>query len=192
MKKLNKKGTTLVELIISVALISVVLMFMFKLLIDINNDQTNNTFANKNQINRAEIIKTIETDLTNKTIKGINSNGSNKTNLNINFSFSDGSTSKIIATENSFIYKSKTSNNIETTNKKWTIESATLYTNSAKVYYSKDNNFYTLNINIEIHTTNDKNTFNNNNILDDISLSYIGKTSDYNLTTPLTCLGYDC
>ncbi|MEG1288568.1 MAG: prepilin-type N-terminal cleavage/methylation domain-containing protein, partial [Bacilli bacterium] len=138
MKKLNKKGTTLVELIISVALISVVLMFMFKLLIDINNDQTNNTFANKNQINRAEIIKTIETDLTNKTITKINSNGSNKTNLNINFSFSDGSTSKIIATENSFIYKSKTSNNIETTNKKWTIESATLYTNSAKVYYSKD------------------------------------------------------
>ncbi|MEG1506914.1 MAG: hypothetical protein RR478_05410, partial [Bacilli bacterium] len=67
-----------------------------------------------------------------------------------------------------------------------------LYTNSAKVYYSKDtgNNFYTLNINIEIHTTNDKNTLNKNNILDDISLSYIGKSSDYNSNPAITCLGY--
>ena len=34
---LNKKGTTLAEVVISIVLISVVLVFMIKLLIDLNN-----------------------------------------------------------------------------------------------------------------------------------------------------------
>ena len=39
----NKKGTTLMEVIISIALISIVLAFMIKLLVDLNNTESNNS-----------------------------------------------------------------------------------------------------------------------------------------------------
>ena len=53
---LNKKGVTLAEVIVSIALISVVLVFMVKLLIELNNAETNTTYAKNNQITRAEIL----------------------------------------------------------------------------------------------------------------------------------------
>ena len=61
--KLNNKGVTLVEIIISIALISIVLIFLFSLLISVkdlnNNSQTNSTYL----INKSLIIKTIEDDI---------------------------------------------------------------------------------------------------------------------------------
>ena len=62
---LNKKGTSLAEVIISIALISVVLIFMIRLLIDLNNLETNTTYARDYQINRAVILSTIGNDLNN-------------------------------------------------------------------------------------------------------------------------------
>ena len=49
---MNKKGTTLIEVIISIALIAVVLSFMIKMLIELNADDTDSTYA--------RIIKLIE------------------------------------------------------------------------------------------------------------------------------------
>ena len=65
---------------------------------------------------------------------------------------------------------------------------------------SKDDKIYTLKIDIEIHTSNEKNTAGNNNILDDILISYYGKISDLNDTflnskyvkNSESCLGKDC
>ena len=45
---LNKKGTSLIEVIISIALISIVLVFMIRLLIDLNNEENNNEYAVNN------------------------------------------------------------------------------------------------------------------------------------------------
>ena len=63
--KLNNKGITLTEIIISIALISIVLVFLASLLItvnDINNEsQVNSTYL----INKSLILKNIESDLTN-------------------------------------------------------------------------------------------------------------------------------
>ena len=61
--RLNKKGMTLVELIISVALLSVVLSFLFKILLDVKYESDESGFAIANQVNRAEIIKEIQKDL---------------------------------------------------------------------------------------------------------------------------------
>ena len=47
---LNKKGSSLLELIISIALISVVMGFLVKLLVDLNNKDTNSDFAINNQV----------------------------------------------------------------------------------------------------------------------------------------------
>ena len=62
---MNKKGMTLVEIIISIVLISIVLIFLFSLLItvkDINDEsEVNSTYL----INKSLILKNIEEDLSN-------------------------------------------------------------------------------------------------------------------------------
>lgn len=191
MKILSKKGSTLLELVISIALISIVLVFLMKLLVDLNNIETNNVYAKDNQINRAEIIRTIENDLNNNVLVNIENDGSTRDNLKIKFTFKNNKTSSINATENKFTYKD-TNNNTRS----WTMDGGKLYTEKAYLNYSEDaiedviNRTYTLQINIQVHTTNDKNKFGNNNLLDDILISYIGKYNDFN--TNVSCLGYDC
>ena len=71
---MNNKGSTLLELIISIALISVILVFMVRLLVDLNDSETNNKYAKKNQVIRAEILRTIENDLQNKILTDIRDN----------------------------------------------------------------------------------------------------------------------
>ena len=41
-----------------------------------------------------------------------------------------------------------------------------------------------------VYTLNDNNKKGNNNSLDDITISYIGKVNDYN--NMQNCLGYNC
>lgn len=188
---MNKKGTTLAELIISIALISVVLLFMIKLLIDLNDAEANNTYAKDNQINRAEILRMIGNDLNNKNIVSINDSGSNETKLVINIEFTDRTSSKIEAEEKKIKYTSS-----DGKKRAWNIEGGTIYTKKANVYYMKDNNdsgknYYSLSIDIEIHTTNEKNKLCNNNTLDDIIINYIGKLDDL-VTTNINCLGATC
>lgn len=188
---MNKKGTTLAELIISIALISVVLLFMIKLLIDLNDAEANNTYAKDNQINRAEILRMIGNDLNNKNIASINDSGSNETKLVINIEFTDRTISTIEAEEKKIKYTDS-----DGKNRTWNIEGGTIYTKKANVYYMKDNNdsgknYYSLSIDIEIHTTNEENKLCNNNTLDDIIINYIGKLDDL-VTTNINCLGATC
>ena len=61
--KINRKGMTLVELIISIALLSVVLGFLFKILLDVKYESEHAGYATNNQINRAEIIRTVQEDI---------------------------------------------------------------------------------------------------------------------------------
>lgn len=189
MKRLNKKGSTLLELIISIALISVVLVFLMRLLVDLNNTETNNVYAKNNQINRAEIIRMIENDLNNNVIAGLDSNKSAKDNLIINFKFASGKTSTINATSDKFTYTSSSGKK-----RTWTMDKCSIYTAKADVNYSNDNipKIYTLQIDIEIHTTNERNKYGNNNLLDDILISYLGKYDNFKGIGQKTCLGYNC
>ena len=68
--KLNQKGITLVELIISMALISIVIMFLFRLLVDVRYGENNTDFNRVNQQTRAVILKRVQQDfLDRKLIK---------------------------------------------------------------------------------------------------------------------------
>ena len=69
--KLNNKGMTLVELLISIVLIGVVLLFLFQLLLDIKDETDNNNFAYNNQVQRAEAIYTIQSDINKHSIVNI-------------------------------------------------------------------------------------------------------------------------
>ena len=186
---LNKKGTTLAEVIISIALISVVLVFMIRLLIDLNNMETNTNFASANQITRAEIIRMIGNDLNDLELTQVIDN-STENNLSITFNFSNGTNSLITAESDTFTYTDASG-----FTRTWSIEGGTIYINRAHVYYSPDtkseeNKIFTLTIDIEIHNTNAENDVENNNTLDDIIISYSGNADLF--TTPLTCLGTDC
>ena len=187
MKKLNKKGSTLIELIISITLISFILVFLMRLLVDLNNTQTNNDYAKDNQINRAEIIRMVENDLNNNTITNITNNSSSD-KIGCTFSFSGNKEATISATSNKFTYTSS-----DGTKRSWTMDGCTIYTNKANVTYSGDsvNQIYALQIDIEVHTVNDNNKAGNNNLLDDILISYIGKYNDFKNSSNLSCLGYN-
>ena len=60
MKKLNNKGLTITELLVSVALVSVVMLFLYRMLADVTFQKDNDFFASNNQEQRIEIIDKIE------------------------------------------------------------------------------------------------------------------------------------
>jgi prepilin-type N-terminal cleavage/methylation domain-containing protein len=64
MKK--KNGMTLIEIMLSVALISLVMIFVFNILVDLRNEETISNFKSQDQINRSIITKRIQTDILNK------------------------------------------------------------------------------------------------------------------------------
>lgn len=190
MKKLNKKGSSLIELVISIALMSVILVSMVRLLVDLNNTNTNNVYAKNNQINRTEIIRMIENDLNNNILTNVENNSSTLNTLKIKFTFPNNKTSLIVATKDEFTYTS-TSGEKRT----WTMNDCDIYPNKANVQFVKDDTLdgiYTLQIDIEIHTKNEKNTEGYNNLLDDILIGYYGKIADINNKTFSDCLGYSC
>ncbi len=112
---MNKKGFTMTELIVSIAIIAVVMIFLVNLLVDIRYDKKNELYDTKNQINRAEIIKTIQNDLDGKIITDI-TDGSYLNNLVVNIITGDNSNHTIEADSNHIYY---TSNNKTT---KWSLE----------------------------------------------------------------------
>lgn len=115
---MNKKGFTMTELIVSIAIIAVVMIFLVNLLVDIRYDKKNELYDTKNQINRAEIIKTIQNDLDGKVITGITDTGSSSNNLVVNITTNDNDNSNhIIKADSNHI--SYTSNNKTT---KWSLE----------------------------------------------------------------------
>lgn len=189
---LNKKGSTLMELVISIVLISVVLIFLMRLLVDLNNTETNNSYAKDNQIIRSEIIRTIENDFNENVLKAISDKSDvevdDKT-LKVEFSFEKGNSSLEVSE------KSVSYTNIDGNTRRWTIKDGTIYPNKASVNlmnHKEDdsNGVYVLEINIEIHTSNDLNKLNSNNLLDDITISYVGKYES--IVENLSCLGVNC
>ena len=67
--KLNNKGITLVEIVISVALISIVLIFLFNLLIQVNNENADNEVRSSYLVNQSTFIKQIEEDFIEYKLK---------------------------------------------------------------------------------------------------------------------------
>ena len=183
---MNKKGTTIVELIISLALISVVLLFMMKLLIDINNSNINDSYAKNNQFNRVEIIKTIQNDLKNKRIVDVtHTNTSNS--VTINFIFKDNTKSIITLRSDTITYYIESSN----LTRRWEMKDCTVYLPIIQFDFLKDSRNFSFVLNIQIDTINDFNNELYNNHVDDITISYFGYSSDLNNDLNM-CIGTGC
>lgn len=61
--KLNKKGITLIEIIISIVLISIVLIFLFTMLIAVNDMNSESEMDSTYLINKSLFIKNVDEDL---------------------------------------------------------------------------------------------------------------------------------
>ena len=165
---------------------------------DLNNTNTNSVYAKNNEVVRSEIIRAIETDLNNYKLSNINdlSNEESAGAVKINLIFK-GRHAILTAKKNTIAYKS-----VDGKVRKWTMKDCEVYTDKANLIFSVDEkkNIFTLQIDIEIHTNNDKNTTGYNNLLDDILISYYGHISDLNgaflntkyATTSNPCLGKSC
>ena len=98
--KINNKGVTIVELLVSLALLSVVLMFLYNLLSNVTFEKNTDFIANSNQANRIDIIITIENDLILDNNIEIDKNQTTENRLVLKGT----KTYKIIITENTLAY----------------------------------------------------------------------------------------
>jgi len=60
---MNKKGVTILELLISITLISIVILLLIKVIFSLNNINNDKSYASNDEISRTELIKNIESDL---------------------------------------------------------------------------------------------------------------------------------
>lgn len=195
--KLNNKGVTIVELLVSMALLSVILMFLYNLLSNVTFEKNSDFIASANQANRIDIIMTIEDDLLKDNNVIIVSKSNNDLKLK-------GTLKKYRITlvdNNLAYYVSELSRDDWQTQNTWEIKNGTLgkidcgNTNMSSLESNVNasecksgsansnltcrdviNSYESIVITeckIPVYTTNVNNTQDNNNTLDDIIFSFI-------------------
>lgn len=185
--KLNNKGLTLVELLISIVLTGIVLAFLFNLLVDLKDETDNSDFAYNNQVNRLEVIYAVQKELIQYPLAGIQDLSVNN-NIRINFYYRKGGMIKtsVLSTDKTpgsilsddKYYIRYTNINEETTT--WLMKGASIDKCGMFTFLidSTTNNYY-FHLNIPLYNSvyNEKNNSNNNNTVDDIEISYTGSAS---------------
>ena len=102
---LNKKGMTLLEFVISIALISVVMLFLFSLLNDIQYESKHSSYAKDFLVSRATIIKDVEEDILNNNITNVMQVSAGEGKVNLNFFRDDTSLMSIEVESKKITYK---------------------------------------------------------------------------------------
>lgn len=69
----NNKGMTIVEILISICIISIVVLLLFNMLIQVRNEDTSNQIQSNFVINQSTFIKELEEDMINYGVKSISS-----------------------------------------------------------------------------------------------------------------------
>lgn len=81
MNKYNR-GVTIVEILISVAIIGIILLLLFSMLLQVRNEDKNNNIQSNFIINQSTFIKAIEEDITNYGVKAVSSCSLSDININ--------------------------------------------------------------------------------------------------------------
>lgn len=170
---MNKKGVTILELLISITLISIVILLLIKVIFSLDNINNDKTYASNDEISRTEIIKNIESDFLKLKLEGLEIRKEENTTIKFYYE----SIYKELKIE-----KDKITYNNETK----TLESsgATYDLCPSYEYISLDDNYYLIKINIPVLINNE-----NTRIEDDINLTYIGlKKENNNYPLNYVCL----
>ena len=175
--KLNKKGVSIIELIISVTLIALIMLFMYRLLSDITFEKDNDTFAFLYQEQRVTIIKRVEKRIGDAAgIKSITAS-----DYNINFSNGSSnvyklsySSSKLTLTDasgnvlESWTYSGNGLSFSKASCKNKSLTNGTIYECTYKIYTQNDSN------RDYVYKFNGKNVnIANNNIIDDLTFTFV-------------------
>lgn len=102
---LNKKGMTLLEIVISIALISVVMLFLFSLLNDIQYESKHTSYAKDFLVSRATIIKDVQEDILNNNITNVMQVSSNENKTDVHFFKNDTSIMSLEVESKKITYK---------------------------------------------------------------------------------------
>lgn len=165
---MNKKGITLIEVLISISLVAIVSLLLIKVIFSLNNINNNANYASEDEISRAQIIKIIEQDFLNLKLKDITITKKENSAIIV---FKYENESKELIVENNSITYNLERHSLNTKNA----------TYSLNVDYRKapiDEHYYLINLTIPV-LINEENTSN----IDDLNLTYIGLNKDYQNST---------
>lgn len=163
--KLNNKGVTIIELLVSVALVSVVLMFLYNLLSNVTFEKTTDFIASTNQANRIDIITTIENDLI--LDNDVELDESQTTSQKVVMKGNNGQY-QIVITDDTLKYSVK--GVLQNT---WKIKGGKFGDIECISEGDKTKVIQITQCTIPVYTTNVNNKKDNNNTLDDIIFSFI-------------------
>lgn len=71
---MNKKGVTILEILISMFIVSIVILLLIHVMISLSKINHDDSYASDDEITRTEIIKNIESDFLKLKLKGIRIN----------------------------------------------------------------------------------------------------------------------
>lgn len=169
---MNKKGVTILELLISISLISVVILLLIKVMFSLDKINNDDTYASNDEISRTEIIKNIENDFLKLKLQGLEIKKSDNTII----SFIYENEIKELRLEKNKITYNNESKSLESKNATYDLCPKYEYTDI-------DDNYYLITINIAVLINNENTTEN-----DDIVLTYLGLKNAFNNYT----LNYNC
>jgi len=164
---MNKRGVTLLELLISISLISIILLLLLKVMISLENINNNTNYASSDEIQRTEIIKAVEEDFLNKKLNGVKIN-QNTNDTTLIFTFQDSSEENLKIENNKITYKDTYS--LKSTN-------ATYDLCLKYEFIELEDNIYYLKITIPVLINGENTTLDDDIIL--TFLDYKNETTNY-------------
>ena len=135
MKKYSK-GTTLIEIMVSLALISVVLIFMFNILSDLKVEDRESTRGSEDSVERASYTRIIQNDFINLGLKSINYCSASTSLFCYAFTFDNGTTKNLEVYQNVIIYDDE----------KWTVDSTTFNKDKSSFCVQEKDNYQLIKI----------------------------------------------
>ena len=190
-----KKGFSLVEIIISVGLIAVVMLFLFQILTDLQYEESNTNYASSNQLNRANVIQKVEEDFNTRFVKRIKLQNNGDGTSTVLFTFQENSSSTLTVTpttisykngslpegKNTFTYKINDNNFQYSNDIKITSDLVAGEANYVNLFCEEEDGncgtsqFHYVKIRIPVINIKEE----ENNIQDDIELFYVGPFVEY-------------
>ncbi len=158
---MNNKGFTLVELMVSVSLISIVLVFMFSLLGDIKRESAYSNDNINDTLNRSTIIRIIQNDFIEKRLNRVETCREDGVIICYSFTFEDGLNKKLYVREKELEYD----------NEIWKLGDGKYSTEGEKYCYINNGDNYLLKIVIPVINHKEDNRIH------DIELIKMGMTS---------------
>lgn len=173
---MNKKGITLVEFVVSIALVSIVLIFLFQLMLDVQYSTKNGNFASENQLNRASIMKNVMDDFSNLGLVGMREGSSNSSSFSLIFRFKDGTEKTLQVHEKYVIYgDERFSMKSSNPNAIYQVQCIVYQYISPATACQNGNcsDYFSIRIRIPVKILNQE-----ENVMDDLDFFYIGRASD--------------